>query len=58
MPDDPPQKPAPKGPVVFGIYEGRIKVADDAFDPLTEEELAAWYGPEAKEDSSETHQRS
>ncbi len=28
-----------------GELEGRIQIADDAFAPLTEEELEVWYSP-------------
>ena len=28
----------------FGCMKGEFTIADDAFDPMTEEELALWYG--------------
>lgn len=31
-------------PRVPGIDKGKIWIAPDAFDPMTEEELAEWYG--------------
>ncbi|MCY3504897.1 MAG: type II toxin-antitoxin system Phd/YefM family antitoxin [Chloroflexi bacterium] len=34
----------PKGKPRFGSWKGRIKVTDSFFDPLPEEELAAWEG--------------
>ena len=34
----------PKRKPQFGSWKGRIKVTDSFFDPLPEEELAAWEG--------------
>ncbi|WP_428098608.1 type II toxin-antitoxin system Phd/YefM family antitoxin [Candidatus Rariloculus sp.] len=33
-----------QGKPQFGSWKGRISVADSFFDPLPEEELAAWEG--------------
>lgn len=37
-----PIEPAPKR--VAGRYKGLIDIPDSFFDPMTEEELALWYG--------------
>ena len=34
----------PQGKREFGALKGRIKLDDSFFDPLPEEELAAWEG--------------
>ena len=34
----------PRGKRQFGSMRGRIKIDDSFFDPLPEEELAAWEG--------------
>ena len=34
----------PRGKRQFGSMKGRIKIDDSFFDPLPEEELAAWEG--------------
>lgn len=33
-----------RGPIVLGAFEGEFEIADDAFAPMTEEELKDWYG--------------
>ena len=33
-----------KGKPQFGSLKGKIKISDSFFDPLPEEELAAWEG--------------
>lgn len=33
----------PRAPRVLGGDEGRVWIAPGAFDPMSEEELAAWY---------------
>ena len=35
---------APRGRPHFGAWKGRITLDDRLFDPLPEEELAAWEG--------------
>jgi antitoxin (DNA-binding transcriptional repressor) of toxin-antitoxin stability system len=32
-------------PRPFGIYDGQGYIADDAFDPMTDEEVALWEKP-------------
>jgi prevent-host-death family protein len=36
---------SPKVARTLGADRGKIGIAPDAFDPLTEEELALWHGP-------------
>lgn len=33
----------PRHARVLGLYEGMVEISDDAFDPISDEELALWY---------------
>jgi len=35
----------PRREIRIGAYDGEFEIPDDAFAPLTEEELEDWYGP-------------
>ena len=31
-------------PIRLGVFAGQVTISDDAFDPMTEDELKDWYG--------------